>query len=433
MIVRYPNEERLEPQKSKLAIWIEQLRPGWRILAPVLVIFVLSRLAFYAAAFFGYLFLPDPGQWPGKMVAHGPWWIAIPWRWDAIHYYNIVVGGYRPHPAAVGTLQSQPALLPAFFPLLPLLTRILATLASGLRPPALLPITNAEPSVLWAGVMVANCATLLAFWLLFQLTQDETGDRSTAQRAVLYLAIFPLAFYFYVPYAEILLLAASIGVFLSIGRGRWVSAGVWGALASAARPMGVLLLPALFLEIILSWRRGDLRRDAWPRAILGLLLMPVGLLFYMLYLWHTTGDALAFVHAQEYWHRTPVFPLLTLWRCIRYMFHPGDFMHPALYARDVLDTLIVVGFLSVLAVSWRRWRPGYSVYGLLLFTLMLTTPMHGELISEGMGRNAMVFFPVYIALARWGRRPTIHQTILMTWLPLFGILAALYARYYFLE
>ena len=433
MAVRYPKEENLAPSRSRLADWIEQLRPGWATLGPVLLIFLLSRLAFYVAAFFGYLFLPDPGQWPGKMVARGPWWLAIPWRWDAIHYYNIVVGGYQPHPAAVGTLQSQPALLPAFFPLLPLLTRILATLAGGLRPPALLPITDAEPTVLWAGVMVANCATLLAFWLLFQLTQEETGDRSTARRAVLYLAIFPLAFYFYVPYAEILLLAASIGVFLSIRRGRWFSAGVWGALASAARPMGVLLLPALFLEMLLSWRRGELRREDWPRAILGLLLMPMGLLLYMLYLWQTTGDPLAFVHAQQYWHRTPVFPLLTLWRCIRYVFHPAEFGNPGLYARDVLDTLIVVGFLSVLAISWRWWRPGYSVYGLLLFIVMLTTPMHGELVSEGMGRNAMVFFPFYMALARWGKRPSVHQTILMTWLPLFGILTALFARYYFLE
>ena len=42
----------------------------------------------------------------------------------------------------------------------------------------------------------------------------------------------------------------------------------------------------------------------------------------------------------------------------------------------------------------------------------------------------MVLFPVYITLARWGKRPALHQAILLLWLPLFGLLTALYVRWY---
>lgn len=103
-----------------------------------------------------------------------------------------------------------------------------------------------------AGVIVSHVATLVAFWLLFELVREETGDRVIAQRAVLYAAIFPLAFYYAVPYAEPLFLATSLGAFLSARRGQWLRAALWAAAASATRPFGIVLVPVLLFVQLLA-------------------------------------------------------------------------------------------------------------------------------------------------------------------------------------
>ena len=421
----------VEKEMKSKPVRLAGLQAVWPGLRTVLVIFLLSRLAFYVAAFAGRGLVPEVRGDPVQVDVNGPLSVALHWRWDAIHYYSIAVGDYNfyyQHPM----LGNRPDVLYAFFPLLPLLTRITATVLGGLRLPAPLPITEGETAPLLAGVLVVHAASLLAFWLLFQLAREETGDEGTAQRAVLYTAVFPLAFYYAVPYAEPVFLAASIGTFLAAQRAQWVRAGLWAALASAARPFGILLLPALALEIILAARRGEVQTRALPRALLGLLLAPVGLFLFMLYLWQRTGDPLSFIHVQQSdWNRRQVFPLTTLWRGLGYALNPSLSDSAGTYARTVLHTVIVFLFLAVLIVSVRRWRPSYVLYGLLLFTMFLSRPWPGVTIMHTLGRSAMILFPVYITLAHWGKRPAVHQAILLLWLPLFGLLTAVYVAWYF--
>jgi hypothetical protein len=322
----------------------------------------------------------------------------------------------------------------AFFPLFPILTWLTATILRGFRPPAPLPINAAEWTPLLAGVLVADVAALLAFWLLFQLVREETGDEDMAKRAVLYTAVFPLAFYYALPYAEAIYLAASIGAFLCTRRRRWVGAGLCAAAASATRPFGILLLPVLALEIILAARQRELSGVAWGRALLGLLLAPIGLIGFMVFLQRRTGDALAFVHVQQAdWLRKPLAPWVTIWRGLQYTLHPSLTASPPTYGRTVLHTTIVVGFLAVMLVSLHRWRPAYTLYGLLLYAVVLSSPWPDVTIMHSLGRSVMILFPVYITMARWGRRPAVHQMILLCWLPLFGLLTALYVNWFFVS
>ncbi len=408
--------------------------PGarWKGFGTVLAIWMLSRAAFYAALFFGTALLPPAGDWSGKVDVDAPLALAVHWRWDATHYLAIANGGYGPGAAGEMAGQDGPNPLPAFFPLLPLLIRLVAAPLRLLQPLAPLLLSTPEHRRLVAGVLVAQAATLLAFWLLLQLVREETNDEATAERTVFYLALFPLAFYYAVPYAEPLFLATSIGAFLAARRRNWVRAGLWAAAASAARPFGILLLPVLALEIILAWRRDAAEPGAWPRALLGLCLAPLGLLAFMLHLWRRVGDPFAFRHAQEeVWHRLPVFPLKTLWRGIGYALHPTWSNAPDTYGRTVLHTSIIVLFLLVMIVSLRGWRPGYVLYGLLFFAMVLSSPWPGQTIMHSLGRSIMVLFPVYITLARWGRRPAVHHAIITLWLPLQALLTALYARWFF--
>jgi hypothetical protein len=416
------------------AAWRRRLPPALQAaptgLGNVIVVFLLSRFAFYAAAFVGIAVVPEYSS-NVRVPVNAPLALALHWRWDAIHYYSVAAGGYnfyysQPMPG------NAPEVLHAFFPLMPAFMRDTAALINGLRWPASQPITSADRSMLLAGVLVVNVATLVALWLLFQLAHEETRDAETAGRAVFYAAVFPLAFYYAVPYAEAVFLATSIGAFLAARRQHWVRAGLWAAFASAARPFGILLLPVLMLEMAIAAWHGELRGRAWLRAFLGLVLAPLGLLLFMLELRRSTGDALAFIAVQRSaWGREPRFPLATLRLGLNYALHPTRSHDPATYARTVLHTAIVVGFLAIIVLSVRRWRPSFVLYGLLLYAVMLSSPWPGETIMHSLGRSAMVFFPVYITLAQWGRRPVVHQAILALWLPLFGLLAALYVSWYF--
>jgi hypothetical protein len=398
----------------------------WADLRIVLLIFGLSRVAFYGAALFGLALLPRAPRWSGQIELSGAPLLAMHWRWDAVHYYSIALDGYGAAPGTVPT--EDPAILSAFFPLFPLLTRILAVAASG----SLGALDRGSLAV--AGIVVSHLATLLAFWLLFTLVREEGGDRATAQRAVLYAAIFPLAFFYAVPYAEPVFLATSLGAFLAARRGHWIAAGLCAALASAARPLGILILPALALEALLAWRRGELTREILPRTLLGIALAPAGLLLFMLHLWQQVGDPLAFAHLQQtVWQREPVFPLTTLWRGLKYVLHPGLSNSAETYGRTLLHAGIVWGGLLCMAFSLRSWRPAFGLYAALLFVQVLAVPWPDATIMHSLGRSIMVCFPLYLSLARWGRHPAVHQAIVLLWLPLYGLHAALYVSWYFVS
>src|SRR5205807_8975530 len=60
----------------------------------------------------------------------------------------------------------------------------------------------------------------------------------------------PMAFFFGAVYSEALFMALSVGLFWSARQGRWLQAGLFGALAGATRSTGLMLaVPALLLYL----------------------------------------------------------------------------------------------------------------------------------------------------------------------------------------
>lgn len=412
--------KKIDEQKASaidMREWIAASRARSADFGVVLLIWGLSRIAFYVSGVWGTWLLPEMIAEPARVAPNARLLLALHWRWDAIHYYTLATDGYGSNP------------LTAYFPILPLLINVVSRVLNGFRAPLPLPIDQAETAPLIAGVLIAHVAALIAFWLLFQVARDET-DTPTAQRTVLYAALFPLGLYYAVPYTEALFLAASVGAFLASRRRQWIAAGVWIAIASGTRLVGVLLVPAIALEMVLLWRHGELQPREWRRMAAGMAIAPLGLLLFMLFLWQRTGDPLAFVNAQAAWSHERLFPLVTLVRGINYALHPSWSAAPDLYARGVFHTLIVIGFLAILLVSARWWRPSYVLYGLLLFAIILASPLPAERTMHSLGRYLMILFPVYISLARWGKNAIVHHAILGIWLPLFGIMTALYVRWY---
>ena len=190
------------------------------------------------------------------------------------------------------------------------------------------------------------CALAGALYGLHRLTTLELGRArvgrpSAARMAVYALAFAPMAFFLSAVYSESLYLALSIGLFWSAREGRWGYVGLLGALASATRSTGVVLLvPALILYLYGPRRdRAPDRPAVAPRRLrpaaprsrsarcsrgstpryrlrpdaLWLALVPAGLVLYGAYLGASGGDALAPLSAQGDWSRHFAGPYVAVW------------------------------------------------------------------------------------------------------------------------
>src|SRR5207248_10279400 len=120
-----------------------------------------------------------------------------------------------------------------FFPLFPLLITAFAHILGSW-------------SYLLVGTIISNAALLGALFVIYQLAV-EAGGEQVAQRTLLYLCIFPTAFYFFAPYNESLFLLLTASTFLAMRQQRWWLAGLLGLLAALTRSAGILLvIPYLF-------------------------------------------------------------------------------------------------------------------------------------------------------------------------------------------
>lgn len=289
---------------------------------------------------------------------------------DAWFYEQLAREGYEP-PAADG----KPRNSWAFFPLYPLLTRII---------PGQFPM---------AAVLLSNLAFAAAL-LLVAMTASRFGASSEqVERAVFFMAFFPTSYFFSLPMTESLFLCLSAAAFFLAAKEQWWAAGVAGALAAATRFTGILLLPALLL--IPLQQRGKLsRKQLW------LLLIPASTGAFMFFLHGLTGDALAFVHAQSLWHRGQ-------WSMSFATSKPWNFI--------ALNTAAAL-FLVVAALAMLRRRQwAFGIYALAAAASPLSTGT-----VQSMARYTMVVFPAFIWLAAWAETRQRERLIAATFIILLG-------------
>jgi hypothetical protein len=204
-------------------------------------------------------------------------------RWDSVWYLRIADSGY-----------GDTAPRAAFFPLYPLLVRGVGTVFGG-----------SHGALLVAAYLVSLAAFVAALVLLHRLTELELGRR-LARPVLLLLAVFPAALYFGAPYSESLFLLLAVGAFYAARTGHWAWAGTCAGLASGTRSAGLLLL----LPVALIWWSSRPRRS---RDAAWLLLAPLGIVAYAVWLGLVEGDALRFLDVQEAWSRELTVPLAGAW------------------------------------------------------------------------------------------------------------------------
>jgi hypothetical protein len=363
---------------------------AWRVFWPtrmgVLLVAVFAALSFGPAS--GGLAAENAVKFDTPHLTHA---FADPLlaplaRWDAVWYLRVAESGYGESEARA-----------AFFPLYPLLVRGLAT-----------PFGASSSALLVAAYAVALGAFLGALALLYRLASLELG-RPLAGPTLLLLAVFPAAVYFGAPYAESLFLALSVGAFYAARTGRWAWAGACAAAAAATRNSGVLLMVPL---LIIWWGSRDRRSGdaAW------VLLAPLGLAAFALYLGLAEGDALRFLHAHEAWYRELSVPLAGAWQGLVAAFDGvrqlasgqtevvyfteavGDPYRIAAINLTLFGSL-VFGVAACVGV-FRRLPPAYGAWVAISLLLPLSEPVKPQPLMS-LPRFLAVLFPIFMWLAVW--------------------------------
>jgi hypothetical protein len=381
------------------------LRAAWSVFwttrAAVLVVAVFAALSFGPAM--GGLAERNAGVFDEPELTRS---LAEPLlsplaRWDAAWYLRIAESGYGGSDVRA-----------AFFPLYPLLVRAVAA-----------PFGASPGALLVAAYVVSLAAFLGALVLLHRLVSLELG-RPLAQPALLLLAVFPAAVFFGAPYSESLFLLLAVGAFYAARTGRWAWAGAAAAGAAATRSSGVLLLLPLAM---LWWSSGSgasaprsgrrLRDAAW------LLLAPLGLAAYAVFLALAEGDAWRFLDVQDAWSRELRVPLVGAWdglgaaidgarqllsgqkEVVYFEKAAGDPYRIAAINLMLFGSLVFA--LVACAGCLRRLPKAYGAWVAASLVLPLTFPVEPQPLMS-LPRFLAVLFPIFMWLALWSeeRRAT---------------------------
>lgn len=351
-----------------------------RVWVDALYIFGLSRLLFLALTYLVPVLLIAPTQpHPHGIIDPLRQWFTQ----DAAHFIYIAEHGYDQWWRA------------AFFPLFPLLEHVVAPVFAG--------------DAGFAGLFISNAAFLGALVIGRDLLEKDFGGE-VAHRAMLYLAIFPTAFYYFAPYSESLFLIFALGSFAAMRARRWWLAGLLGGIAALTRSQAILLALPFACEFYFAWRSGArrprLRQFAW------VALIPAGVGAYSAYLGIVFRDPLAFSKAQVYWTRDLQWPGESIVVTIQTLV--AGHQPAVLVAHMALNLMALLTFIVLSAIVLRKLPLSYGLYTVAtLLLILLVAPAYGATALQSSGRFVATLFPVFALLGQWGQRPRLHNALLI--------------------
>ncbi len=245
---------------------------------PALLHIVAPGLLFLAVREFGVLVL----TW--LTARNGTSTSSALTSWDGQWYLAIAGDGYDRVPAgltdAFGRHTPDTAL--AFFPGYPWLVRLAAAL------PGVGLVAAAFTVSLVCGVA---CAYALA-----RLARHLPGDqRRTGLILVVLFAASPMAITLSMAYSEALFCALVAWALVGVVERNWLLAGLAAAGAGLVRPTAAAIVATVCVVAIVALAR---RRDGW-RPVLGLVLAPAGLVGYLLFVAHRTGQLTGWFQLQR--------------------------------------------------------------------------------------------------------------------------------------
>lgn len=326
---------------------------GWRVL-----LCVFAFLSTFLIVNFGNRFAYADRV---LTITHLPSWIWGFGNFDGVHYLKIAQSGYAAD------------LSQAFFPLYPLLIRFFNFFP---KDNLLDPVLFNDPSYFYTAMVLSIIFFIGALYFTYKLF-SENYNKKIAQISILLLLSFPTAFYFGAVYSESLLLLLTVLTFWFTKKDKFLLAGLFAALASATKIQGAILFIFLAVELWKKYRNNlSEQRKHFTKDLLGILIAPLGLIFYMVYLKNTTGDFLYFLSSQpSFGAGRSSLPLIFLPQVIyRYLkiFLTVKVASLAFF-NAFLEFSMTMGTVVVLIMAFKKMKFSYWIFSILVVILPTLT------------------------------------------------------------
>jgi Gpi18-like mannosyltransferase len=213
-----------------------------------------------------------------NFIPHLSWELFT--HWDGEHYRNIITKGYKYSTDLVYEgykYSSGKQYNIAFFPIYPLAVKILMSIG--------IPFDI-------AGTLISNTVFLITV-VIFHSWINRTYGCSIARWTTAVMTWFPMSLFCSTTYTESCFLLLTISALICFENHRYIGASFFGVLATATRPPGLVLIPALLL---LAWVE---RRPLM--AYLSAIIMAGGLIAFSVFCWYMFDQPFAFILAQGGW------------------------------------------------------------------------------------------------------------------------------------
>lgn len=214
-----------------------------------------------------------------------------------------------------------------------------------------------------AGMLVSILSFSGALCVIYRLVLLD-HDEETALRTVILLCLTPGAFFFAAPMSESFFLLLSASCLFFARKGRWLLAGLFGALASFTRSLGLILFVPLCAEMVAELLHG---RKKALRGLAALALVPAGFGVYCVINYIIAGNPFQFARYQSvHWHQKLGLFFNTAAYQIRYALGAQRSTLLGLW----IPNLIVVFFtLVILILGVRRLRASYTLWAIAYYVV----------------------------------------------------------------
>lgn len=279
-------------------------------------------------------------------------------RWDSFWYLDIAQNGY-----SYKGMEKLSNI--AFFPLYPLLIKTFSFFLFG--------------NSILTGWLLSIFFILLATVYLFKLVKEFHSELNP-QLPIIFLLVFPTAFFLNAIYTESLFLFLSIASFYYALKKNFILASIFGFFSALTRITGVILFIPLLWEYFHSY--GFRRLVSFK--FLSIFFIPLGTISFFLYHYLKFGDFFLWLKVQAWWGRAFKFN----------KDHFALFSNPAVVNLSV-DILFIASIAIITYFVFRKLRTSYGLY--MLATLLVAL---GTGTTMSIGRYILVLFPTYIFISQ---------------------------------